>query len=1169
MSEVCARKYGPKLITVAAVLLLCIILPTAVPAAQTGIVTVPAGPFKGGDKIAIIWMIPGNLTGNVVFSDGTHTVDLGLWLSGDEWTVPSDVTSDNCSFTVTGDITGDTGISSTFTVDNTAPEPGSIDPNVPPAATNSHPIEVMYSGAADDPAAGNTGLDHVELWYKLGTGDWKNSGLTSSSADGTFNFNPADGEGVYHFALVAEDKAGNRSAAPAGNGDAQTDYDITPPTVTIGAPSATIAKSGPVFYSVTFSEPVYGVGASDFNINTTGTANGTVNITVVDSAHYTVTVSNITGDGTLGISVKAGGAMDAAGNGNEASDPSSTFDVDSTAPTVSIGVPSASITKSGPVTYAVKFSEDVTGFAANDITLNKVGSANGSVAVSAISATDYTVTISNVTGNGTLGITIKGNAAQDAAGNGSVINGPSNTFSVDNIAPTVEISAPSANPTTNGPISYSVTFSENVTGFASGDVTLNKTGTADGSVVVTAVNGTDYTVTISNITGSGALGITINAAAAQDAAGNGNDASAPSATFDVDNTRPTAAISAPSASITKSGPVTYTVTFSEPVTGFDESGVIVDAAGSVNRTVGVTGSGTTYTVEFSNLSGNGALGITIKADAARDEVGNGSEVSAASAVFTIDNTAPSVAISAPSTSLTKGGPVSYAVTFSEPVTGFIAADVALNKTGTANGIVNVTAIDSTRYTVTISSITGDGAIGITVNAAAAQDAAGNVSTASAPSATFTVDNTKPTVAVSAPSITATTSGPVSYTITFSEPVTGFVANDVALNAAGTANATVGVTGSGTSYTVTLSSITGNGSLGISVKADAAQDSAGNTNTASASSATFTISSNSDSIAPVAAINIQVRKTAGGSFAAIDEPIIWKNRTGYSYRIYFTATDANIHDYSIQCIYSGNPVAKVIKTGTTNAGAGSYVDIDPAILTDSDNCSFKITVADNAGNVSSATATHPHTAGTAAALDSVFGAYDFSNLRAPVVKILTPPGNGVVYVSGMKVTIKTQFAMNVFHVPGAPSMAYKADDTLYWMASAARTFIPVLNEYTVASASTGIPKTRHATLALPAATAWKWSTKNTAASGVVGLADRAIAYEWTQDITLIKGKADPKHPDWIPVDPKYAYQVELPYASLANVAGQVQANKPGPVPSTEPLGAYLLQREFTRFWVWAR
>jgi len=98
------------------------------------------------------------------------------------------------------------------------------------------------------------------------------------------------------------------------------------PAASVGGPSVVVARTGPVTFDVSFSEPVFGFGAAgDVQVNSTGTAAGTVGVT--GSGLYTVTLSTLTGGGTLGITVKSAACADKAGNSNTASSASPTLRV--------------------------------------------------------------------------------------------------------------------------------------------------------------------------------------------------------------------------------------------------------------------------------------------------------------------------------------------------------------------------------------------------------------------------------------------------------------------------------------------------------------------------------------------------------------------------------------------------------------------------------------------------------------------------------------------------------------------------------------------------------------------------------------------------------------------------------------------------------------------------
>lgn len=108
-----------------------------------------------------------------------------------------------------------------YIIDTIAPTPGTASVA---AVTSTSPIAVTYSRAADN--QGGSGLAHVELWYKLETGAWTDTGLRSTGGSGAYAFAPpGNSVGTYHFALVAQDNAGNRSATPTGNGDCATYYE--------------------------------------------------------------------------------------------------------------------------------------------------------------------------------------------------------------------------------------------------------------------------------------------------------------------------------------------------------------------------------------------------------------------------------------------------------------------------------------------------------------------------------------------------------------------------------------------------------------------------------------------------------------------------------------------------------------------------------------------------------------------------------------------------------------------------------------------------------------------------------------------------------------------------------------------------------------------------------
>ena len=149
----------------------------------------------------------------------------------------------------------------------------------------------------------------------------------------------------------------------------------------------------------------------------------------------------------------------------------------------------------------------------------------------------------------------------------------------DTMAPTATVARADgqADPTKSSPINFTVVFSEPVTDFLT--ATVKPTGTAVVSapnvkITDTKGDGTTFNVAVSGMTGSGTVILTLPAGIAHDAAGNPNVASN-SITVNYDITGPTVTINQKTgqADPTNATPITFTVTFSEPVTDFDQSDV--------------------------------------------------------------------------------------------------------------------------------------------------------------------------------------------------------------------------------------------------------------------------------------------------------------------------------------------------------------------------------------------------------------------------------------------------------------------------------------------------------------------------------------------------------------------------------------------------------------------
>jgi len=93
---------------------------------------------------------------------------------------------------------------------------------------------------------------------------------------------------------------------------------ISPSVTSINraSPAESTTSASSVSFTATFSEPVSGVDATDFSVVTTGAVASTqVQVSQVSASVYTVTVSGITGTGSLGVNLADNNSIhDLAGN---------------------------------------------------------------------------------------------------------------------------------------------------------------------------------------------------------------------------------------------------------------------------------------------------------------------------------------------------------------------------------------------------------------------------------------------------------------------------------------------------------------------------------------------------------------------------------------------------------------------------------------------------------------------------------------------------------------------------------------------------------------------------------------------------------------------------------------------------------------------------------------
>jgi hypothetical protein len=284
-----------------------------------------------------------------------------------------------------------------------------------------------------------------------------------------------------------------------------------------------------------------------------------------------------------------------------------------TTPTTVVSIVRAdpSPTNASQVRFTVTFASPVTGLTINNFSVSFNGLSGLSFASLTGSGTTYTVTVNTGSGSGNL---LRLNLANSNGLSPSVSGLPYTTgesYIIDRTAPTVAISSTagtSGSTTSTTPIPYSVTFSEAVTGFVAGDVSVSN-GTLSGF----SGSGTTYSFNVTPTAAGTATTVNIAANVAQDNATNGNTAASQySLTYSLPDAT-VASVTRLTPSPTATALVSYRVAFSAAVTGLSTSNFSLTPTGTIAgaSVSSVSGSGTTYTVVVNTGTGDGSLRLNV------------------------------------------------------------------------------------------------------------------------------------------------------------------------------------------------------------------------------------------------------------------------------------------------------------------------------------------------------------------------------------------------------------------------------------------------------------------------------------------------------------------------------------------------------------------------------
>ena len=193
-------------------------------------------------------------------------------------------------------------------------------------------------------------------------------------------------------------------------------------------------------FTVTFSESVTGVSTDDFALTDTGTATGTITSITGSGTTYTVTVSSISGEGSLRLDLKGSTDINDGVSFMPAYTSGSSHTVDRVAPVVtSVSVPSDGTYKAGEtLDFTVNFDDNITLTGTSSTLGLTLGSSTVNAAYSSKTATSityqYTVQANDLDSDGIVvgAITLNTDTIRDASGNDAnlSLNGVGNTDAV-------------------------------------------------------------------------------------------------------------------------------------------------------------------------------------------------------------------------------------------------------------------------------------------------------------------------------------------------------------------------------------------------------------------------------------------------------------------------------------------------------------------------------------------------------------------------------------------------------------------------------------------------------------------------------------------------------------------------------------------------------------------
>ncbi|MBA6066551.1 DUF4347 domain-containing protein [Pseudomonas mosselii] len=523
-----------------------VVADTALRVGETSLVTITFSEAVSGFTLADLSVANGTLSG-LSSSDGGITWTATLTPTSNVEDTSNLITLDNTG--VVGASSGNAGIGSTdsnnYAIDTRAPSVTSVGGPAGVSYNAGDALVFVVNASEAVQVAGSPRLALDIGGHTVFADLVAGAGTTTLVFQYTVQPGDNDSDGVTVTGLTANgatltDAAGNAMNLTL-NGVSDTHQvlvDTQAPTavgiVTLD-PSPSNAQS--VRFTVTFSEQVSGVDLADFTLVGSGSASGTLSgLQALGGGVYVITVSGVSGTGTLGLNLNgsATGITDVAGNALVGGLTGAVYSIDRDAPTVgSVSVPVGVLYNTGDVlTFVVNTSEAVVVDGVPRLALD-VGGRTVYADFVAGSGTptlvfQYQVQAGDNDADGVqvLGLSANGASLRDAAGNAltpALENvGDTHGVVVDGTPPTVVSIVANPSPTPGGQ-SFTVTFSEDVSGVDLADFELVGNGNASGTLQsLVRLDGRTWQINVGGVAGAGSLALALRSSGTgiTDAAGN-------------------------------------------------------------------------------------------------------------------------------------------------------------------------------------------------------------------------------------------------------------------------------------------------------------------------------------------------------------------------------------------------------------------------------------------------------------------------------------------------------------------------------------------------------------------------------------------------------------------------------------------------------------------------